>query len=173
MNQTEKIKTAFERQTKVVTLREGMGIGTAVTKVKVKEGLTCEIIEGDWKLIADMSEKWGGNNLGPNPGVFGRGALGSCIAIGYMRWAAKLGVQIDELEVQVCADYDTRGELGVSDKNPGYSKVKYLVNISSPSSQEEIIKMMNTADEHSSYIDHFIRPVELRREVNIKNEVQL
>ena len=158
MNQSEKIKTTFERQAKVVTLRQGMGIGTAVTSVKVNDGLTCEITEGDWKLTADMPEKWGGNDQGPNPGMFGRGALGSCITIGYMRWAAKMGIQIDELEVEVHADYNTRGELGFANIHPGYSKVKYIINIVSPSPKEEIIKMMDIADKYSSYIDHFVRP---------------
>jgi hypothetical protein len=95
--------------------------------------------------------------------------------MGYMRWAAKLDVQIDELEVQVHADYDTRGELGVSDKYPGYSKIKYLVNIVSPSSKDKIIEVLDTADKYSSYIDHFIRPIELEREINfnINKEVEL
>jgi uncharacterized OsmC-like protein len=170
MNQIEKIKTAFDRQKQVVTLRDGMGIGTAITKVNVKEGLTCEISEGDWKLIADMPDKWGGNNLGPNPGFFGRGALGSCITIGYMRWAAKMGIQIDELEVEVHADYNTRGELGFDKIHPGYNKVKYIVNIVSPAPKVDIIKMMDMADKYSSYIDHFVRPIELEREVNLNEE---
>ena len=35
MNQSEKIKTAFERQSKALELRAGIGKGTAVTKVKI------------------------------------------------------------------------------------------------------------------------------------------
>lgn len=168
MNQSEKIKTAFERQVRVVQLREGMGIGTAVTKVSVEKGLTCNITDGDWKLTADMNEKWGGNNEGPNPGMFGRGALGACIAMGYMRWAAIMNIQIDELEVEIQADYNTRGELGVGNLCPGYSKVKYIVNIASPSPKEKIEKMMNKSDELSSYIDLFTRPIKLEREINYK-----
>jgi uncharacterized OsmC-like protein len=173
MNSSGKIKETFERQKKTVELRAGVGKGTAVTKVKVTDGLTCEIEEGPWKMIADMPPKWGGNDKGPNPGFWGRGALGSCITIGYMRWAAMLGIRVDELEVEIHADYDTRGELGVGNVNPGYSKIKYLVNIVSPAPREEIINMMDKADRYSSYIDHFVRPIELEREVKSKSEKEI
>ncbi len=65
-----------------------------------------------------MSQTAGGTSVGPSPGVLGRGALGSCLAIGCAMWAARLGVPIDALEVEVEADYDSRGELGVSDVGP-------------------------------------------------------
>jgi hypothetical protein len=75
--------------------------GTAVTRVRLVDGLACEIEEGAWKLVADMSPKSGGEGKGPNPGILGRGALGSCLAIGYAMWAARLGVPLTSLEVEV------------------------------------------------------------------------
>ena len=167
MSQSEKIKTAFELQSKALELRSGIGKGTAVTKVKIKSGLTCEIEEGSWKMVADMNPKWGGNDQGPNPGIFGRGALGSCLAMGYMMWGAKLGVDIDDLEVEIYADYDTRGMCGADEALPGYLGIKYLVRLSSTSPEEEIIKMLDTADKYSSYIDVFTREVKLERELEI------
>jgi len=167
MNQSEKIKTAFERQSKALELRSGIGKGTAVTKVKIKNGLTCQIEEGTWKLVADMNPKWGGNDEGPNPGIYGRGALGSCLAMGYIMWAAKLGVDIEDLEVEIHADYDTRGMCGADETLPGYLGIKYLVRLSSTSPGEEIIKMLDTADKYSSYFDVFTREVKLEREVEI------
>ena len=167
MNQSEKIKTAFERQSEALELRSGIGKGTAVTKVKIKSGLTCEIEEGSWKMVADMNPKWGGNDHGPNPGIFGRGALGSCLAMGYIMWAAKLGVDIEDLEVEIHADYDTSGMCGTDETLPGYLGIKYLVRLSSTSPEEEIIKMLDTADKYSSYFDVFTREVKLEREVEI------
>ena len=165
MENYEKIQTAFNRQSEVLNLRSGLGIGTAITKIKVKDGLTCDIEEGPWKLTADMNSKWGGHDAGPNPGVFGRGALGSCLAMGYMMWAAKLGVDIKDLEVEIHADYDTRGMCGIEDAPAGYKAVRYLVKISSESPQEEVIKFLDKADMHSSYLDVFTRSIEMRREV--------
>ena len=161
----EKIQTAFNRQTEVLNLRSGMGTGTAVTKVRVRDGLTCDIEEGGWKLTADMNPKWGGNDAGPNPGIFGRGALGSCLAMGYMMWAAKLGVDIKDIEVEIHADYDTRGMCGIGEAPAGYKGVRYVVKISSDSPRDEVIKLLDKAEEHSSYLDVFSRSIEMQREV--------
>ena len=82
-------------------------------------------------------------------------------------WAARLGVPLRSLEVEVQADYDSRGELGVADIPPGYAQVRYIVTVECEASEEEIRRMLDTADAHSSYRDIFARPIDLRREVRI------
>ncbi len=106
MDSKERIKIAFDRNAKALSLRPTLGTGTAVTRVRLREGLTCDIEDGEWKLTADMGEKSGGNNQGPNAGVLGRGALGSCLAMSYAQWAAQLGVPVAGVEVEIQADYD-------------------------------------------------------------------
>ena len=100
----ERTKAALERNMKALQLRPSVGRGTAVTKVRIRDGCTAEIEDGGWKLIADESVKDGGNGEGPDPGVYGRAALGSCLAMGYAQWAAVLGVPIDSIDVEVHAD---------------------------------------------------------------------
>jgi uncharacterized OsmC-like protein len=162
------IRNAVERSVKAVSLRPSVGQGTAVTKVRLREGLACDIQEGPWALVAGMTEKYGGTNEGPNPGVFGRAALGSCLAIGYAMWAARLGVPIEALEIEVHAVYDVRGELGVADDvHPGHSAVRYVVHVSSPASEEQVHRWLDTADRYSSWRDNFARalPVTCERRV--------
>ena len=72
------IKEKFERNARVVELRPERGRYTSVTKVRLRDGLTCDIEDGPWKLVGDEPENMGGENAGPDPGVFGRAALGSC-----------------------------------------------------------------------------------------------
>ena len=169
----EKIAATLERNVKAVSLRPSVGQGTAVTKVVLRDGLACEVKEGPWTLVAGMTEKYGGTNDGPNPGVYGRAALGSCLAIGYAMWAARLGVPIDALEVEVHADYDVRGELGVSDDvRPGYTEVRYVVTVSSRASAEAINQWLDTADRYSSWRDNIANAVPLMcdRRINIVRE---
>lgn len=168
MEGDEKIRVAVERNVKAVSLRPSVGQGTATTKVRLRPGLACEVEEGAWRLVVGMTEKYGGTNAGPNPGVFGRTALGSCLAIGYAMWAARLGVPLDALEVEVQADYDVRGELGVADQvTPGYAEVRYVVTVESPASEADVLRMLDTADRYSSYRDVFARAVAVRREARI------
>ncbi len=167
MQTTEHIKAAFERNERALTRRPMLGQKTATTVVRVIAGLKCEVEEGPWKLIVDMGENRGGSGAGPNPGVLGRGALGSCLAMGYIMWAAKLDVTIDDLEVTVHADMDVRGEFGLAEVPAGYLEVRYNVKVSSPASSEEIMRVLDLADQHSSYFDIFGRAQKLVRSVSL------
>src|SRR6266700_3805502 len=106
MQANEKIKSAFARVSGALTQRPAFGLGTGISKASIKDGLTCEIREGNWTMVADMPEQAGGNAAGPSPGVYGRAALGSCLAIGYMLWAAAKDIPIAGLEVEIEADFD-------------------------------------------------------------------
>lgn len=166
MHDDRQIRTALERNVKAVTLRPSVGQGTAKTVARLEPGLTCEVTDGPYAFTVGMTEKYGGANAGPNPGVFGRGALASCLAIGYAMWAARLGVPLDALEVEVQADYDVRGELGVDDEvPPGYLEVRYLVTVESPAPEAEVLNVLDTCDRYSSYRDIFARELPLKRQV--------
>jgi len=167
MSDMEKIRTAVERSTKALTLKPSIGLGTGISKTIIKNGLTCEIQEGNWKFTADMPESVGGNAQGPTPGVYGRAALGSCLAIGYMMKAAKMKIPVKMLEVEVQADYDDGALLGTSDVDPGYSEVRYIITIESDADGADILKMLDDADRHSPYLDVFSRGQHCKRQVNI------
>ena len=161
----KQIAVTLERNVKAVTLRPSVGQGTAVTRATLRDGLACEVQEGAWKFVAGMTEKYGGTNDGPNPGTYGRAALASCLAIGYAMWAARLGVPIESLEIEVQADYDVRGELGVSDDvRPGYSEIRYIVHVSSPAPPEDVARWLDLADRYSSWRDNIANPVPVTSE---------
>jgi uncharacterized OsmC-like protein len=162
------IREALERSAKAVALRPAIGQKTGRTMVRLKPGLECEVTDGPWTLTVGMGPASGGTNAGPGPGTLGRGALGSCLAIGYAMWAARLGVEIEALEVEVQADYDTRGELGVSDEiPPGYTQIRYVVTVTSHAPEEEVRRVVDTADKYSPYRDVFVRANDVRRELKI------
>ena len=162
------IKDALERNARVVEARPSVGQGTAVTKVTLQPGLACEVEDGAWRFAVGMTEKYGGLNNGPNPGVYGRAALGSCLAIGYGMWAARLEIPIRALTVEVRARYDVRGELGVDDSiRPGYADVVYVVTIDTDASDADVRRLLDTADQHSSWLDDLRNPVPVSREVRI------
>lgn len=161
----DRIRTAFERNAKALALRPSVGQGTAVTTVRLRDGLTCEIEDGPWSLSADMSESYGGDGSGPDPGVLGRAGLGSCLAIGYAMWAARRGVPIDDLTVEIEADYDARPELGVvDDVSAAYSEVRVIVTVESDAPESEVCDVLSEAEEHSPWLAVFQEPVRVVRE---------
>lgn len=167
MADQETIRTAFERNKKALELRPSKAKGTAVTKVRVRDGTTCEIESAHWKFTADVGTAQGGNDAGPGPGIFERAALGSCLAIGYVTWGAYLGVPIEHVEIEVESDFDARAQFGIGDEPPGFKALRYRVWIESPASEEEILKVLDAADKHSPVRDDFARAIPIEREVEI------
>lgn len=168
MSHANDIRGALERVAEAVTLRPAGGQGTAVTKVHLRPNLVAEVEDGPWRFRVGMSEKYGGDNSAPNPGVYGRAALGSCLAIGYSMWSARLGVPIDAITVEVQADYDARGELAVDDRvPPGYTAMRYIVSVESTASESDVMRVLDTADRYSSWRDDLMRAVPVRREVRL------
>src|SRR5579872_7317178 len=133
-----KLKSAFTRVSEVLTQRPAFGQSTGISATTVKDGLTCEIREGAYTLIADMPEQVGGNAAGPTPGVYGRAALGSCLAIGIMMRAAAMDIPIAGLEVEVQADFDDGALFGTAPPHvpPGYLEVRYTITIDSDAPEE-------------------------------------
>lgn len=165
---SDPIKTAFERNEKALALRPSVGQGTARTRVRLLNGLTCDIEDGSWKLVVDLSEKHGGRGEGPDPGVFGRTAVGACLVISYRQWAAKLDVPLESIEVEIEADYDARGQYGVDDDvHPGYRELRCIVTVESPASEEEVRRVLDAAERHSPWLDDIRRPVPVKREIRI------
>jgi len=165
MNVRQRIRETFLRNARAVALRPAFGRGTAVTRVRLREGLACEVEDGRWRLSVDMSEKTGGAASAPDPGVMGRAALGSCLAIGYAQEAAVRGIELKALEVEVQADYDARAELGLPGAEPGYVQVRCVVTVESDAPRPEILAMLDEVDARSPYLAVFTRPQDVRREV--------
>lgn len=156
------IRQITERNIALLAMKPSRGLLSCTARARLCEGLSCEITEGPWRLAADMPAKVGGDETAPTPGVLGRAALASCIVIGIAIWSARLGIQIDDLEVEVHADFDARGELGADDGvRPGYTAVRYEIAIDSPAPRERLIELLDLAERHSPYLDVFGNPMAL------------
>ena len=167
MNGGEKILTAFDRNARALELRSSLGQGTARTNVTLTDGYRCEVQDGAWSFTVDMAEKSGGGAAGPDPGVYGRGALGACLAMTYAVWAERLGVNLTKLEVEVQVDYDSGPFHGVSDLPAGYRQVCYIVKLESDAPEQEIEDFLDKSDTHCAYLDVWTRPMNIRREVEL------
>lgn len=165
------IREIAERNAKMLALKPSRGHLTGITKARIVEGVRCEIEEGPWKLAADMPVKAGGEDTAPTPGMLGRGALASCLAIGITIWAARRGIPIDALEVEVQGDFDARGELGVGEGvPPGYQAIRYIVSIDSPAPPDDLAELLDTAERHSPYLDVFGRAQAMERTLRVNGK---
>ncbi len=167
MGTQSEIRTAFGNVATALRQAPELGIGTETSVTTVTDGLRCKVREGDWTLSVDMPEVAGGSAAAPTPGAYGRAALGSCLALTYMMWTSKEGIEIDTLEVEIQADFDDGVIFGTSDAAPGYSEVRYQVRIRSAADQADIVRVLDEAERHSPYLDVFARPQRLVRQLDI------
>ncbi|MCH8187932.1 MAG: OsmC family protein [Proteobacteria bacterium] len=171
MADVKTIREIAERNVKILTRKPSRGRLTGVTKARITDGVRCEIEEGPWKLAADMPVKAGGEDTAPTPGMLGRGALASCLAIGITIWAARMGIAIDALEVEVQGDFDARGELGVGeDIPPGYQEIRYIISMDSSAPPEVLADLLETAERHSPYLDVFGRAQTMERTLRVNGK---
>lgn len=159
------IREAFERNRKALKLRPSKARSTALTKVRLFNGTSCEVEHKQWKFNVDIGVSEGGNDAGPGPGILERGALGSCLAIAISQRAAVLGIPIENLEIEVESDFDARSMLYLDDGNPGFEALRYRVFIESPAAEKEVRELVGEADRHSPVLDDFRRAIPLEGEI--------
>lgn len=169
MADPQTIKKAFQRNKKALEKRPSLGQTTGSTTIRVTDGTTCKITSGSKTLVCDVGIEQGGNDAGPGPSIFERGALGSCLAIGYAKWAAHLNIPLKRIEVEVESDFDARSMFGITDDPPGFKELRYTVNIVSPAPEDELRKLIKTADRHSPVLDDLSRPIPIKRKMNINS----
>lgn len=78
-------------------------------------------------------------------------------------------VPVDSIEVEVKTQFDARGMVGVEDRPPGFTSIRYKVHIESPASEAEVQKVIDSADRHSPVRDDFSRAISVEREVELVN----
>ncbi len=168
MNNLDQIKTAMDRSIKAITRRPAAGQLTEIMYIDVAPDGRCSIRDGDATLKIDMPKEFGGGGTTNSAGFHARAALGACLAQGYYIWAAVLGVQIDHLSIEIQADTDSRGVLGIDDSVVrSYSGVRYVVHIDSPAPRAKIEEVLDKSDGLDSVRDVFARAILLEREIRV------
>jgi uncharacterized OsmC-like protein len=170
MAEPNEIRQAFERNRKVLSIKPSKGQYTTKTSVRLFDGTSCEIVHGPWTFTADVGKTEGGNDAGPGPSVLERAALGSCLAIGYAKYAALYEVPLDSLTVDVEADVDVRGMFGVADVPVTYKGLRYTVTVESSAPEHKIRKVIEDADQNSPVLANFTEPISVKRNVSIVTE---
>lgn len=114
------------------TIRTKSGGGVKVSRASVRwlGGFRHEVRVRDLDAIfADEPEALGGGNTAPTPGDQLLGALGSCLAIGWVAEASRRGIALNKLEVEVSGVIDSAVFLGLQDGYAGFSAINAIVRV--------------------------------------------
>lgn len=97
---------------------------------RLLDGLRFEIVgPGGERVVSDMPAALGGADSAPVPGWYLRGAMAACTATAIRMHAARLGIDLDALEVTVESSSDARGLLDIDGVSPSLVDVRMSVRI--------------------------------------------
>ena len=155
MNSTQRIRDAFSRMQHVFSKRPAVAHATATMRARIIDGLHCEAREGDFVLSLDLPVDAGGTDAGATPGVHGRAALASCLAMSYSIELARAGIEARSIEVEVQVDYDNRGLVGMDNIRPGYLSVQHTLYLDADAPLDQLRSALDKAQRNSPYLDIF------------------
>jgi len=141
------LKALFDRKARAMARRPAFGRGAAQARIRLGEGLACDVEHQDRTLLVDQPPSEGGGGAGAAPDELMRASIGASLAMGYRLWGARLGVAIDAVEMELTCEYDVRGQLGVADDvSAGWQSVRFDVTIASDAPEETVRRVVETAD---------------------------
>jgi len=110
----------------------------------------------------------GGDDLGANPVEHALIALASCQAITYRFWAAKLGIELEGLEIAAEGDLDVRGFFGFDDYvRAGFTAVRLEITPTGPETAERYQELADAVDAHCPVLDLFMNPTTVERRIAV------
>jgi len=140
------LKDLFERKRRAILRRPSFAHATGQARLRLRDGLCCEVEEGEWRTRIDQAVEAGGTGTAPHPAQVMRAAIVACLAMGYRQWGARLGVVIDAIDIDVLCETDVRGQLGIADVPIGWHRIMVDVCITSAAPDADVRRVVETAD---------------------------
>jgi uncharacterized OsmC-like protein len=110
----------------------------------------------------DMPEALLGDNAGPSGIELVLAALASSLAVGVAAQAARRGVKLEALEMNVQGDLDIRMAVGATDRvHPGLQVVRVKMTAKADASDEVLAEIREAAERSSPVFNTLTRPVKV------------
>src|SRR5699024_8235958 len=114
-----------------------------------------EITAGKHEFTIDEPPALGGENVGANPVEHLLAALASCQVITVKVWAAKLGLAVDDVRVELAGPIDLRGFFGVAgDVRAGFGQIEVTTRILGPEPSDAYDELIRKVEEHCPVLDN-------------------
>ena len=99
-------------------------------------------IRGFSPIASDEPASLGGGDTAPNPVEQLLAALGNCLAVGYAANATGLGIEIDDLTIELEGDLDLRTFLGLDPSgNAGFEAIRVSVALDADAAPEQVARL--------------------------------
>jgi len=123
-------------------------------------------------LTIDEPPTLGGEDTAANPVEVALAALISCQVVTYRFWAAKLGITLDDVEIDAEGDLDVRGFFGLDHGvRPGFTGLRLIVRLAGPESAERYQELQAAVDAHCPVLDLFAAETPVLKTLDVATRV--
>lgn len=131
-----------------------------------------EVTIREHSLTIDEPTSIGGTDLGPSPVEVILAALGSCQEITYRAFAAAMGIELDNVAVELEGDIDFRGFFAVDETvRAGFGDIRAIVKIESRASAADLERLREAVNSHCPVLDILSNPVPVKLDLIINSGV--
>lgn len=117
-------------------------------------------------MVIDEPRELGGADGGPNPVELLLSALAACRIITYRFHAARLGIPLDDVTIDLEGDIDLRGFLAMADDvRPGFREIRGEVRVQSAATPEQLASLEDAVNRHCPILDIISIPTPVRLNV--------
>ena len=123
-------------------------------------------------MVIDEPAAFGGADSAVSPADVVLVALGTCQEIMYVALASTMDIPLDEVKVDVNADLDLNGLMGLDPETPpGLLEMSYDVHIKSPAPVEDLKRLVDTVEYQCPLLDTLTRSVKVTGKVKFNDAV--
>ena len=109
--------------------------------------------------------------MGPKPSEVVLAALAACQEVTWRLYGEAYGISISDVKVDLVGTQDLRGFMGIDNTIPaGFQKITGTVTISSPASEDDIIRLQKIVDQHCPVLDDLRRPLDVSLNIEVEPE---
>ena len=145
MHRDVEIRAAQERAADIFRRKPGAALSTKRASGHLSQGLVCTVHQDDYKAVMDMPPPIGGEGSAPTPGFFIRAGLAGCVAIGIKLAAAREGIAVETIDVDVDMDFDDSALLGMGGNTAAPLETRLTITLKSAAPWSEVTAMVQRA----------------------------
>jgi len=124
-----------------------MSIEISKAESHLLDGIKVESTSRGFKMILDEPVEEGGTDSGMNPVEAILCALGSCQCIVTKIVASNMGIELEDLKIELEGDLDPAGYQGDTSVRPGFQNVRSKFIIKSNASEEQIKQLVQVTEQ--------------------------
>jgi uncharacterized OsmC-like protein len=112
-------------------------------------------------ILTDEPPEVLGTDAGVSPAEMALAALSSCLMVGYAANAAAMGIDLQEITLDLTGDGDLQGFMNLGQVRPGLSQITVNANIRANAPREKLQELHDYVTKHSPIWDTIANPVRI------------